>query len=485
MMYIPVLPRFARLVTRRHFSSISYPWERSNSVMELIESVKSASIAGHAYKESMERKAMELLSGDMKEAAMLIITLHNFGCNASSLLEKIKIKGKGEHLDLLFRALSECGITAPPDAEVEIMYAAQTADHPLQVYNYICGIGSYTSTKVIDSLPFLLKRMEEIGISNFTPLQILQIAGGVAYVDANSHSGLLNKLCTDLVERGLSNITMPDLLDGMAKLSRNYQCTRLLSEFEKELLSHISSSSLNPEEICQAVYIFSRYHRSNNLVMDRIAVNLRRDIGNYDLDKLSRIVLGLSKIGYYNKAIVDLCGRMVRTFLDKDSTADVMLLTNLYTGFSRFLYHEKIFDIFSEILRKEEVFANLQIHDAVAIVRAYARVHLVDERLFTMLDNKVFSQPMNSDLSMKLLVAHGKLRYRNPRLQNSLLNNINLKEVESQIEREKLKLATERLCLFYPEITDEPDMELPRITWQKFEPVRRRMQHIRRRKWTW
>lgn len=70
------------------------------------------------------------------------------------------------------------------------------------------------------------------------------------------------------------------------------------------------------------------------------------------------------------------------------------------------------------------------------------------DRLFTLFDTKLFGQPLNTTLTLKLLVAHGKLRYRNPRLQNTLLNNINLQELDSSIDRE-VGFHRMQFC-FYP-----------------------------------
>ncbi|KAK1933482.1 hypothetical protein X943_003849 [Babesia divergens] len=486
MVHRPVFSGLARLFAIRRFSTSGVAaWDGCNSVAEFIGVLNDVRAVDKASQASLERKAMELLSDNLREAAMLLITLKNFGCDVQQLVSRVEIHRNAENLDLFARALAECGVAASQVAVGEIVAAARVAEHPRQVYNYLCGTCILNTTGADVDLGRLLAKMDAIGLSNFTPLQILQIASSLASVDVVAHADTLDRLCNDLIERRLNCAHISDLLEGMSKLSKYYQSPGLLTVFEQTLLTHYSMDSLTPSDLCLALYTLSRYYRSDSMLMDRIAVNLRRDIGNYDLVQLARVILWLSKIGYYNKAIVILIGRMVRTFLDKDSTADAQVLTNLYTGFSRFLYHDKLFSLFSTILCKEEVFSDLQANDAIAIVQSYARVHVVDDRLFTLFDTKLFGQPLNTTLTLKLLVAHGKLRYRNPRLQNTLLNNINLQELDSPLDRERLKLATERLSLFYPELTDANGSVIPRIAWRRLDPERRMMQHVRRRKWTW
>ncbi|CDR96436.1 hypothetical protein, conserved [Babesia bigemina] len=470
----------------RRFSTAAVGWEHCRSVPELIHAVQRHGALDKPAVDSLECKARQLLSGNLRDAAMLALMLHNLGGDAQQLLAEVPAAQDVADFDLFFRASAECGASTPPSNAADVLSAPGALEKPRQVYNYLCGACLFNSRGAALDLNQLLQRLSDMGCCHFSTLQLLQMAAALAALAAVEHGSSLDALCKEIYTRGLQDVHMADVIESMAQLSKHHQDPAMLAAFEKALLQHCTERELPPAELCSALYTISRYRRYDPLLMDRLAVNLRRDAGSYDLAQLARAVLALSQIGYHNRSLVVLMGRMVLTLIDGDSTVDAQLLTNLYTGFSRFLHHGRLFTTFSEILRKEEVLADLQPSDAVAVVQSYARVHVVDERLFSLFDAKLFSQPLNTTLSFKLLVAHGKLRYRNPRLQNALINNINLQELDSSIQREKLKLASERLGLFFPELTDTAqEDELPRITWRRLDPVRRRVPHVRRRKWTW
>ncbi|GBE59498.1 hypothetical protein, conserved [Babesia ovata] len=485
MALTPALSAFCRRAFRR-FSTAAVGWEQCQTVPELLCAVQRHGALDKSAVDSLEHKAKQLVSGNLRDAAMLALMLHNLGGNAQQLLAEVPATPDINDFDLFFRAAAECGGTTPPSNTIDVLSAPGALDKPRQVYNYLCGACLFNSRGAAVDLQLLLQRFASMGYGHFSTLQLLQMAAGLAALDAVEHGSVLEMLCKEISTRGFQDLDTADMIESMAQLSKHHQDLGMLAAFEKALLQHCTEHALPPAELCSALYTISRYRRYDPLLMDRLAVNLRRDAGSYDLAQLSRVVLALSQIGYHNRSLIILIGRMVLTLIDADSTVDAQLLTNLYTGFSRFLQHGRLFTIFSEILRKEEVLAELQPSDAVAVVQSYARVHVVDERLFALFDTKLFSQPLNTTLSFKLLVAHGKLRYRNPRLQNALINNINLQELDSTIQREKLKLAAERLGLFFPELTDiAQEDELPRITWRRLDPVRRRVPHVRRRKWTW
>ncbi|GIX62192.1 phosphoenolpyruvate synthase [Babesia caballi] len=419
----------------RRFGTAATRWEGCRSVNELVGVVQSAGALDSAAVESLEQRAQQLLTGDLREATTLALVLHHVGGKAERLLAKVAAAPGDVDLDLFFRALAECGADSIPFSAKAAFAAPGAMEKPRQVYNYLCGACQLRARGAAVELDTLLDRLGEMGLAGFSSLQLLHMAAALAAVDVTAYE-VLNGLCAEVARRGLGDAETTDVIEAMAKLSKHYQSPALLEAYEKALLAHCGEHALAPPDLCAVLYTWSRYLRCSGPLMDRLAVNLRRDAGSYDLAQLARAVMALSQVGYQNRPLVALLGRMVLTLLDADSTVDAQLLTNLYTGFSRFLHHERLFETFSAILRKEEVLAELQVSDAVAVVQSYARVHVVDERLFALLESKLFSQPLNTALSLKLLVAHGKLRHRSPRLQNALVNNVNLQELESSIDRE-------------------------------------------------
>ncbi|GFE52851.1 hypothetical protein protein, putative [Babesia ovis] len=468
------------------YQSTAPSWLHSRTVGELVHALQRVEHLDNDELALLEDKSQQLLSDDMREASMLALTLHNFGGNAQQLLTRVEVRPDDANIDIFYRTLAECGVTEPPKSLSDVLDSIEGLENIRQIYNFFCAaciFKEHGDTLAFDSL---VERLHLVGFTEFSSLQLLQMASGLAVLSDDNYGSLLESLCDELSVRKLMDININDLIDGMSKLSKYYLNEALLKAFEETISLHCTEGLLSPYDICSVLYIFSRYRKCDSLLMDRLAVMIRRDVGNYDIAQLSRVILSLSQIGYYNKPLVALIGRMVLTLIDPEAILDTQLLTNLYTGFSRFHHHNKLFETFSAILQKEEVFAELQVHDAVAIVQSYARIHTVDERLFRLFDSKLFCKPLNTTLSQKLLVAHGKLRYNNTRLQNILVNNINLKEIGSTIDREKLKLAAERLGLFFPELTDDGEEDaIPRITWRRMVPLRRKLPHVRRRKWTW
>nr|BAN66237.1 hypothetical protein [Babesia bovis] len=434
----------------------------------------------------LEAHSRNLLTGNLRDAAMLSLMLHNFGGNVDSLLNSVKVSTSSPDLDIYFRATAECGMEKPYISLQDILDTPGAVTSAREIYNFFCGACLFNQRGVLMPLESLMERVYNLGFEEFSSLQLLQMAGCIAPFEDDRYRALVVSLCDELSNRNLHDIVFGDLIDGLSKLCRHYQSDILFPKFIEYMGAYSADAMLSPSEMSAVLYILSRNRKGDPLLMDRLSINLRRDIGNYDLLQISRVVVYLSQIGYYNRALVSLLGRMVLTLIDCNSIVDPCVLTNLYTGFSRFLHHKGLFDLFSSILRKEEVFADLALHDAVSIVQSYARVHVIDDRLFRLFDAKLFTQPLNTTLSYKLLVAHGKLRYFNPRLHNLLVNNINLQEVVSDIDREKLKLAAERLGLFFPELVYSGiDSAIPRITWRRMTPIRKNLGHVRRRKWTW
>ncbi|ORM41069.1 uncharacterized protein BXIN_0384 [Babesia sp. Xinjiang] len=436
----------------RKFQTVAANWVRCRTVRELIQALQHAEKLDKDAVTSLEQQSRQLLSNDLREAAMLALTLQNFGGDGKKLLEEVKASPGDANLDIMFRALAECGAAEPPFPASEAFDAQGALEQPRQVYNFICAACTFQKRGGQVDINRLIMRLKDMNLQEFNTIQIMQMAAGLAAIDPTIHEQVLKTLCDELSTRKLNEVDISDLVEAMAQISKYYQHITLINVFEETMKLHCAEHALLPHDICLVLYTLSRYRTGNTLLMDRLSVNIRRDAGSYNIEQLSRIIVALSQIGYHNKPLVAIIARMVLTIIDPEMTADVQLLTNLYTGFSRFLQHKRLFDTFSAILRKEEVLADLQVHDAVAIVQSYARVHVVDEKLFALLDAKLFTKPMNTNLSMKLLVAHGKLRYSNPRLQHALVNNINLQEINSTIDREVSVHEKERsaiLCNIY------------------------------------
>ncbi|EKX73283.1 conserved hypothetical protein [Theileria equi strain WA] len=488
--------RLARFV--RAFSTTI---EGSRTVPELVNAIKSLGSLSAEHVSRLETRSMELLSDNAKEASMLLLTLKAFNCDLTPMLSRMddSLLGSSDG-DVLFRALVECGQVP----NVALLDKFRQANNGREIANLTCGYSKLVKSGAMIANAAIIDAAREkitgFGLCNFRNSELVDIASHLAIFQDEEIVALLKDICSVLRDACLETMPLPSLVEFVQSVYICPIATEILEARLEEFFKvngmyyDDKKAIMDPKTSVGIVFIYGKMRRHNLLILDKLMICVRRQINAFTLDQLTRIIISLSSTGYRNQAITRLIARVLHTHVDEDSILDPCLITNLYTGFSRFNHRdEKLYKLLATIVAKEEVLAEFKIQDLVAIIHAYSRLYIVDEHLFSTIEEVLIkSRDLNTHLATKLLNAFAKLDYCNAKTQNLILECINLGDLDTILELQKLRLSVAKLGLYFPELDEKlsgvtpEEGKLPRIVWRSCSSPRiRRFQHVRKRKWTW
>ncbi|UKJ88709.1 hypothetical protein MACJ_001953 [Theileria orientalis] len=219
---------------------------------------------------------------------------------------------------------------------------------------------------------------------------------------------------------------------------------------------------LELEECVNLLLAIGRFRKCGVMLIDRVVEDIKHYTNELEFDHLTKILINLSKVNYNNRGFVRHLANMMLSFVDEDSILDPFTISNTIKSFGRFSYYnEKLIKILMSIMEKEEVLAEFQLHDLVTIFTSISKIlssnsvnytKLNINRYMRMLANKISTSDINTETAMKLINASGRILYNYERFLNTLIESINLNEVDDLSKLCKLKINCDKLSLFYPEL---------------------------------
>ncbi|XP_955274.1 uncharacterized protein TA17885 [Theileria annulata] len=489
-----------------------------SGVKSVYELVKVLSSGQNFNKDELDRRAIELISEDMKQNSMLLITLNEFGLDLQNILDRLKALEITNNEHILLRTLSELPLTEyltneetflnfinnsfkrfftnsasqvynSTDTEPTV-YGSRVNDvkeikyrclSGLEFTNYICSCCKLVYKGVID-YSYVNQVEDCIGSLDLDMFTIPQM------VDLCYHLALVkSELCRTVFKRmneleffnkvGLSEVIL--LFTKYIHFDDSNFFEKLSDRITKSGFSSLDEVEDNLElslNDCINLLVIVGVGRRYVPLIDVVVEHLKRY--ELSLDDANKVLINLSKVNYNNRSFIKRLYNSLLSSLDGDSILDPCVLSNLLKSYSRFsLLHgshlnENLFQVLLVILIKEEVLSDFKTHDLVTVFNSLSKLsnihttvsgsqpaqggnsvgRLTIRYCLGIIGKELLKRDINSDTSLKLIISSSKVPYDNAKFLNSLLENINLKDINNLTQLYKLKMSVEKLSLYYPEL---------------------------------
>ncbi|UKK01099.2 hypothetical protein MACK_001912 [Theileria orientalis] len=438
--------------------------------------------------------ATQLISNDMKENSILLLTLTRFRIDTKPFLDTLSNIEITNNEHIILRSLSESEIK-PDDYKdhlkqrINKIYdnyfkgfynnncnVEDVVDHIhsedkvkyMEKYNYICSYCKFISMNLIRNLGHMnliesyIKSCNTDNVNeldNFTVQQLVDICYNLALVNSETCRIVLDKLDKKNFYKIVHYSELIQMFTKVASFDENNRfgnVEMLILEMYKD-----EGFKLELEECVNILVAIGRSRKCGVMVIDRVVQDIKNYTNELELNHITKILINLSKVNYNNKGFVRHMANIMLTFIDEDSILDPFTISNTIKSFGRFKYYnETLMKTLLSIMEKEEVLAEFEIHDLVTIFTSLSKIvssNTVNKininRYFRILANKISKTDLNTETAIKLINASGRIGYNYERFLNTLIESINLYEVDNLSKLCKLKINCDKLSLYYPELT--------------------------------
>ncbi|BAM40963.1 conserved hypothetical protein [Theileria orientalis strain Shintoku] len=475
--------------TNLNVNECNYEWIKScKDAYELVKIVNHIGTLSKEESESIRLRAIEIISTDMKQNSILLITLTQFGIDAKPFVEKLSDIEITNNEHIVLRALSESKLKPEEycnklkeklniiyynyfklfndnNSIVDVNGDKFGADHKvkfMEKYNYICSYCKFISKNVLNNIGHInvvesyinrFKDNEGNELNYYTVQQLVDICYHLALVNSDTCKILIDKLHK---MNFYKKVHYSELIQMFTKVAHFDEKNRF-ENVERLLLENYKNESftLGIDDCVNILIAIGRSRKCGVILIDRVVDDIKNYTNELELYHISKILINLSKVNYNNRGFIRQMVNMILTFVDEDSIVDPFTISNTLKSLGRFnYYNEKLIKILLTIMEKEEVLAEFKLHDIVTIFSSICKIvssNFVNNskininRYLRILANKICTSDINTETSIKLINASGRILYNNERFLNTIIESINLNE--------KLKINCDKLSLFYPELS--------------------------------